>query len=505
MGDAFRKVRSGEQLDIPAAAYNAFVDAARLVRGGQHNLDGEADPQFRQSGIIKVKNGTGADLPRFSVLGIDSPIVSPAANLQQFKNEVAVAGIAPSAASHTGKFVVLLEPLRANAIGRAVASGVTIAKVDVVHSTDPTADVEDGTTTHLSSGNLGAAFILWKEAGLGVKWAVVRLTRPGDLTRFRLVENLNYNASALARELVWNGAAYEPAAPDITVTVSPSGTDSWGPAKASWDGWARKKLDRGDFEIVHMQRFARFINFTTTTPISDGAALASVDGSWHGQNPGATVQIKFHFEPMTGCGYLTPETGIQGVAAFDEAISSPDQPVYRVIDFENNKFNFYVTDTDPCNAYATGLVEDHPVSSLVFGRGLEVTAGSCEATIDLQLTATVTPGCVQAGGTPIPVDFPFTKILIGAGIAATKTQDCELVLSSNLEVDGNQPVARISLGDGLTTRDFGDCGITVDLPEYFVADQVKTVVTNVECVAGSLVVTKEAWTFNKYGILISIV
>jgi len=111
---------------------------------------------------------------------------------------------------------------------------------------------------------------------------------------------------------------------------------------------------------------------------------------------------------------------------------------------------------------------------------------------------------VQSNSDPIPADYPFTKILVGAGISATKTVDCELVLSSNLEIAGNKPVARINLGDGLTTSLFADCDITLDLPEYFEEDQVKEVVTNVECIEGELHITKQTWTFNKYRVLIEI-
>ena len=87
MGDAFRKVLPGQEIAIPAEAYNAFVDAARSIRNKQ-DLAQLVATWVRQSGIIKVRNQSGSDLDRFSVLGVDSPVVSPADNLQNSRTRL---------------------------------------------------------------------------------------------------------------------------------------------------------------------------------------------------------------------------------------------------------------------------------------------------------------------------------------------------------------------------------------------------------------------------------
>ncbi len=58
MGNAFRKVKTGDQLRIPASAYNAFVDAALDLRGRQQNRGQTAQPgsEGRSGGIILVRN-----------------------------------------------------------------------------------------------------------------------------------------------------------------------------------------------------------------------------------------------------------------------------------------------------------------------------------------------------------------------------------------------------------------------------------------------------------------
>ena len=121
-GDAFRKVLPGQQLAIPAEAYNSFVEAAQSIRNKQ-DLAQLVATWIRQSGIIKVRNQSGSDLDRFSVLGVDSSVVKPADNLLQFKNQVALDGVVPDEDQHIGKFVVLFETLAAGSIGRERGGG----------------------------------------------------------------------------------------------------------------------------------------------------------------------------------------------------------------------------------------------------------------------------------------------------------------------------------------------------------------------------------------------
>jgi len=178
MGDALKKVTAGSPLTIPAAAYNAFIDAARdhQARQCDQGVPGQAVP--RESGIVLIKNTTESDLDRFAILGIDSPIFTPTDNEQEFKNRVALKGVAPTLADHEGRFAILLEPVKTGGIGLAGVQGVFPVKVDVQDEDHDFADVDDGECGHLASGRCGAAQILWKESGTGEKWAVVRIGLP---------------------------------------------------------------------------------------------------------------------------------------------------------------------------------------------------------------------------------------------------------------------------------------------------------------------------------------
>ncbi|MHC4982457.1 MAG: hypothetical protein ACYTF6_04720 [Planctomycetota bacterium] len=62
MGDHLKQVQSGDRLVIPAATFNAFIDAARDFRQRQQRSGRQSYPQHRQGDIVLVRNSSGANL-----------------------------------------------------------------------------------------------------------------------------------------------------------------------------------------------------------------------------------------------------------------------------------------------------------------------------------------------------------------------------------------------------------------------------------------------------------
>jgi len=180
MGDPMKKVKTGDKLRIPATTYNSFIDTTRAFQASQRNIGSTPQSAVRSSGIILVRNDSGKGLSRYSVLGIEEPIITPKAKLDSFKNKVAVVGKTPNKNDHVGKFVVLLEPLKSKAIGMAYGAGICPVKIDVPDEKTEYlyADIADGKTDNLKAKRYGAAAILWREGGTGSQWALVRLGLP---------------------------------------------------------------------------------------------------------------------------------------------------------------------------------------------------------------------------------------------------------------------------------------------------------------------------------------
>jgi hypothetical protein len=178
MADVLKKVQRGEPLVIPASTYNAFVDTALDYQKRKLSRQSTGRSSPRDADLVLVKNTSGADRARFEILGINTPVITPTDNLDQFVNRPALSGVIPTAANHWGKFAVLAEPIRNGALGLGWLSGVCPVKVNIVNANHHHADITDNSAANLkSNGGGGAAQILCKESGTGVKWAVVRLGR----------------------------------------------------------------------------------------------------------------------------------------------------------------------------------------------------------------------------------------------------------------------------------------------------------------------------------------
>jgi hypothetical protein len=178
MGDAYKKVQTGEKLKIAAETFNTMIDAALDFKARQQGRGQDAQRRFYQSGIFPVRNASGTDRDQFDVVAVGSPIIGPSDNLPEFKNRPALEGATPSGAlvgGDIGRFGILQEPCKAGEIVSAVISGVTVAKVYVTAEWHEKADVRNGACASLISAEQGSATILWKESGLGLRWAIVRL------------------------------------------------------------------------------------------------------------------------------------------------------------------------------------------------------------------------------------------------------------------------------------------------------------------------------------------
>lgn len=174
MSDPLRKVKPGEPVRLPAAAWNATADAARAERDRQRGRGAVGSEPSRLDAFVgKVLNNTGAGLLRGSVLGLDAPLILPADNLEGFLRERAFRGVAPTTA-HRERFAVLAEPAAPGAIAKAWYAGVYQVRVNVVDEGHSCAEAKAGDTNALVSTAMGPVQILWREGGTGVQWAVVR-------------------------------------------------------------------------------------------------------------------------------------------------------------------------------------------------------------------------------------------------------------------------------------------------------------------------------------------
>ena len=178
MGDTFRRVRDGERLKIPARTYNAMIDAAQDYANRKNaRTDSDASGVLPVN-LVYIKNSSGINVDRLNILGISNTLIDPASN--NFKQSAILDGVTPVIAGHGGgRFVVTAEPIKDGAVGRACITGYFPIQIDVANESHTYADVNDNIVTSLKSVETGPAVILWKESGIGVKWALVRFGGSG--------------------------------------------------------------------------------------------------------------------------------------------------------------------------------------------------------------------------------------------------------------------------------------------------------------------------------------
>jgi hypothetical protein len=126
---------------------------------------------------------------------LSAPLYGPTDNLTQFlERRICFKAVAPTAGYQT-EFAITLEPIAAGRIGRVRGAGLMQVKINVTDEANQWA-ICTVNMTRLETRPYGTARILWKEAGTGEKWGVVRLDLLSPPFRIQFPAAVAANASA---------------------------------------------------------------------------------------------------------------------------------------------------------------------------------------------------------------------------------------------------------------------------------------------------------------------
>lgn len=188
------KVTSGDPVNFPASEFNTMLDVNQAHRQRQSFQTPPAAGRITDN--VPVKNNSGVDVARFGILGIDGILFSPTDNLQEFQNNFALKGITP-AAGHVGNFVIMQTPVANGRIGRGVVCGCTPVQVNVLETTHGFAEIKDTDATQLESAASGSAQIIYKESGIGTKWALIRFAGGVGVEQQQVITDFRVNGTTL--------------------------------------------------------------------------------------------------------------------------------------------------------------------------------------------------------------------------------------------------------------------------------------------------------------------
>lgn len=172
------KLTPGQVLtSIPAQAWNGFVDVATAFREGRIGNVGtitSASGLPERGVIAKVRNDTGEDLPRFSVLRLTGIGITDADNPNHFKSRPYMTGDKPND-DLLQTFCITQAPIKDGGVVDGLIAGISAVQIDVIHADDKFADAIDDDESMLRSQPWGCVPILAKDSGTGTKWAYVSI------------------------------------------------------------------------------------------------------------------------------------------------------------------------------------------------------------------------------------------------------------------------------------------------------------------------------------------
>ena len=121
---------------------------------------------------------------------------------------------------HVSRWAVLIEPIAASEVGRAIVSGLAICQIEMRNDSHQYVEIND--SGELESGDSGSARIVWVEGTSGTQWAVINIDSPRTLqAKFELIADLEEGGVADAYLLYQDNLGnWRRVMPNVTLSVN---------------------------------------------------------------------------------------------------------------------------------------------------------------------------------------------------------------------------------------------------------------------------------------------
>lgn len=461
--------RPGQPLALRADDWNDANAAGQAHANARRSQGLEiVDPRTRAPDLIRIRNATEDQFDQYDVVELTAPVIAPADSARGWKDGIpAMDAVTPTspAAAIRGKLAILAEPIGPGKTRVAIASAVCRTRLTLCDASHTHAAPIAGSRRLQSTADTGAPIeILWadepaepegeEEQDLTVD-ALVRISNAHEpLTAFKLTaraESLDDFPKAATR-IDADGTPY---GDPIDVRTPLILERIYGPADIGFQGWAVYKsaeyqegdpCEAGHWQIVHMQRFARYIQFSGAK-FSNGCLVpAEAAAFWDGEAPVWGIKVDASHLLCACLG-----TNATGIAVLDEKQSEYPWLIYRVVDIDQL---LYTADAADCesNPCASGQA----TRVLIAGDGLSLEylqcgANPCAAVLHWDGLLAVGMECA-AETVPTEGGFHVQKIAVAAPLTLTTEGDCPTT-------------AKIGLASGLIEADNTDECVTVTVTE----------------------------------------
>lgn len=168
-----RRVDIGRPLPdgaFPGGSFNVLVDDYHARHGETRTARG-AKASAPSHLAVSVKNTTGATRSRFEIVKLGDSLRDPTSDAKIVNRGITLKAELPD---DDAPFAVLAGPAAVGKHTTAVVVGLTWVQVNVTDEAHTKAASVENDAVKLLSGTDGVP-IIWKPAGTGVKWCVIRL------------------------------------------------------------------------------------------------------------------------------------------------------------------------------------------------------------------------------------------------------------------------------------------------------------------------------------------
>jgi len=170
----------GQKLVVRADEYNSFSAAAKAHESSVLNQGAPVVATDTKPGILNVKNESSQDFRQYRAIALDKPIFTPEdGGENSFKAQVSFRGdlykVDEEKFENPLQFGITLEPIIVDKIGLVMIKGTTQARIDVKNEDHRYCRLKDNKDI-LETAVSGPGRILYKEDGLGEKWAYIDIS-----------------------------------------------------------------------------------------------------------------------------------------------------------------------------------------------------------------------------------------------------------------------------------------------------------------------------------------
>ena len=172
-----RNLQPGQSFPFSAGFWNPVIQAATDFRNSQSpQPSGVAGLLPAQHAVeILIRNESSSTVGRHGILRIAGIAITPTAAEARFRDRPIFVGQAPDSASTHG-IVVTLEPIKQNAIGRAIIVGLAVAQVNVTSASHKFAKpIASNRTNFVSDAAEGFPLIWGVHTGTQPSWCAILL------------------------------------------------------------------------------------------------------------------------------------------------------------------------------------------------------------------------------------------------------------------------------------------------------------------------------------------